>query len=116
MRNSPDIMKKIIIVGRLLSENKGIDKIIEYVNYNSDLKFIILCGRDAKGHKPGEALISLKYNGIDSKKRILYTRSPYSKLKSSYANIEKFRKQIEIIDCIGLKNIKNIKLIVNANS
>ena len=109
-------MKKVIIVGRLLSENKGIDKIIEFSNNNRELKYIILCGTDVKGHEPGKALISLKDNGIDSKKRILEIKCPYPILKSSYANIERFRKQIEIINCIGLKNIKDIKQIIKSNS
>ena len=55
-------------MGRLLSENKGIDKIIDFSNNNRELKYLILCGNDVKGHEPGKALISLKNNGIDSEK------------------------------------------------
>ena len=116
IRNSQEIMKKIVVVGRLFSENKGIDKIIEFSINNMELNYIILCGNDVKGHEPGKALISLKKNGIDSEKRILEIKCPYPILKSSFENIERFRKQIKIIDCIGLENIEDIKIIIKTNS
>src|SRR5512145_1078057 len=54
-----DIMSKIFLVGRLLSENRGIDNILETVHNYPHLRYLIICGRDVKGHLPGQALISL---------------------------------------------------------
>ncbi len=41
-----DILQHISIVGRLLSENKGIDAIIRHVNQNKKIKTIIVCGKE----------------------------------------------------------------------
>ena len=43
------ILNHISIAGRLLSENKGIDIIIEYVNNNQKINIIIICGKEVWG-------------------------------------------------------------------
>ena len=53
------LMKNISLAGRLFSENKGIDSIIRHVNSNSNVKIIIICGKEGWGHKPGSSLIDL---------------------------------------------------------
>ena len=58
IKNNNEIMEKISIVGRLLSENKGIDEIIKFTKKNTLLKYILVCGEDVKGHSPGQTLIS----------------------------------------------------------
>jgi tetrahydromethanopterin S-methyltransferase subunit A len=42
---SSEIMDKILIVGRLLSENKGIDAIIRFTLAHPELHYIIVCGK-----------------------------------------------------------------------
>ena len=61
--DDPDIMNRILIVGRLLSENRGIDVLISFALKNQDLRYIIVCGKEVKGHKSGQALLSLHKNG-----------------------------------------------------
>src|SRR5581483_4005405 len=60
-----EIMGKVAIAGRLLSENKGIDAIIDYAFAHPGLKRIVVCGREVKGHMAGHALLALHRNGID---------------------------------------------------
>lgn len=60
IKNDQEIMDKISIVGRLLSENKGIDEIIKFTTNNKSLKYLLLCGEEVKGHLPGQTLIALK--------------------------------------------------------
>ena len=71
------IMDNLIIAGRLYSENKGIDQMIDYCVNETGLKYVILCGKDTQGHYPGDALINLIENGIDDNGKILGTISPY---------------------------------------
>ena len=66
-----EIMDKLVIAGRLLTENKGIDQIIEYCIQNPQIEYIILCGKDVKGHYPGDALISLIKNGVDDGGKVI---------------------------------------------
>ncbi|MBA4460371.1 MAG: tetrahydromethanopterin S-methyltransferase subunit A, partial [Nitrosopumilaceae archaeon] len=54
--SNSDLMSEISIVGRLLSENKGIDEIIRYINQNQNIKKIIICGKEVWGHKAGHSL------------------------------------------------------------
>lgn len=38
-------MNKVLIAGRLLSENKGIDAMIAFAMKHPELKLILVCGR-----------------------------------------------------------------------
>lgn len=112
IKNNNEIMEKISIVGRLLSENKGIDEIIKFTKKNTLLKYILVCGEDVKGHLPGQTLISLKENGIDINKRIIKSSGAYPFLTCSTQDVESFRNQVNIINKNGLKDINKIKEIV----
>jgi tetrahydromethanopterin S-methyltransferase subunit A len=103
IKNNNEIMEKISIVGRLLSENKGIDE---------SLKYLLLCGEEGEGHLSGQTLIALKKNGIDQNKKIINAVAPYPFLACSNDEIEYFRHHINIIYKIGLKDIDKIKEIV----
>jgi len=104
-----DIMEGVAIAGRLLSENKGIDAMIRFAAEHSDLKRIILCGKEVKGHRAGQALLALARNGIDSEGRIVGALGPYPILKSSVHDVGAFRRQVEIIDMVGTIDINSLK-------
>ena len=102
---TPNLMDKIIIVGRLLSENKGIDMMIKFSTKNPSLHHIILCGTDVKGHRPGQALLSLHKKGVDRHGRILGVTAPYPFLSCSPMEIQLFRRQILVHDMIGTQDL-----------
>lgn len=110
---SPAIMERIAIAGRLLSENRGIDKIISYAAGHAELECILLCGKDVKGHQAGQALLALARNGIDHAGRIIGATGPYPKLRSSKEEINLFRTRVRVIDCTGLTDIERIKDLVS---
>ena len=112
IKNNNQIMEKIAIVGRLLSENKGIDEIIKFTTNNNSMKYLLLCGEEVKGHLSGQTLIALKKNGIDQNKKVINAAAPYPFLTRSNDEIEYFRQHINIIDKIGLKDIDKIKDIL----
>lgn len=112
IKNNNQIMEKIAIVGRLLSENKGIDEIIKFTTNNKSVKYLLLCGEEVKGHLSGQTLIALKKNGIDHNKKVINAAAPYPFLTCSNDKIEYFRQHINLIDKIGLKDIDKIKDIV----
>src|ERR671933_2523373 len=98
-----NIMSKILIVGRLLSENKGIDTLIKFTLMRPNLRHIIVCGKEVKGHKAGQALLSLHRNGINKNDgRIIGATGAYPSLVCSQADIESFRRQTMIYDLIGI--------------
>jgi tetrahydromethanopterin S-methyltransferase subunit A len=112
IKNNNEIMENILIVGRLLSENKGVDEIIKFTNKNTLLKHILVCGDDVKGHLPGQTIFSVKEKGIDINKRVMKTSGAYPFLTCSNEDVEYFRHQVNIIDRIGLKDINKIKDII----
>lgn len=103
-----DIMSKVAIAGRLLSENKGIDTVIRFTLENPNLRRIIVCGKDVKGHKAGQALLALARNGIDQNGKIIGALGPYPVLKSQAQDVTAFRRQVEIADMIGTVDIEKL--------
>jgi tetrahydromethanopterin S-methyltransferase subunit A len=106
------IMAKIAIAGRLLSENKGIDAMIKFTLEHQSLSRIIVCGQEVKGHRAGQALLSLYKNGIDRNGRIIGAISPYPIIKSSDSEVNAFRKQIVISNIVGTESLDKIKALV----
>ena len=103
------ILNQISIVGRLLSENKGIDSIIKYVNKNPKVDTIIVCGKEVLGHKSGHSLFQLHKNGIDQNNRIINSTSPDPFLKVSKSEIKYFQDNVNLIDLI---NVTEFELIL----
>ena len=102
------ILNHVSIVGRLLSENKGIDAIVEHVNKNQKIKIIIVCGKDVWGHKPGHSLFELHKNGIDKNNRIINSTSPEPYLTVSKSKIQYFQNNITLVNLINELDFKTI--------
>lgn len=95
-------MKKIAICGSCVTENIGVEKIIQNVVSNPYIRFLILCGKVSKGHFVDQAFISLKNNGLDKDKRIIGAKGNMPYLKGLDKDlIERFRQQITIINLTG---------------
>jgi tetrahydromethanopterin S-methyltransferase subunit A len=107
--NETKLMNKVAIVGRLLSENNGIDKIIKYCLTDKELVHLVVCGRDGGGHKPGNSLIALSVNGITKEGKIIMSKSPYPYLVSSYEEVQTFRDRITIHNLIEETNLNSIR-------
>ncbi len=102
-------MEKIAICGKCVTENIGIEKIIQNIVSNPYIRFLILCGKVSKGHFISQALISLKNNGIDKDKRIIGAKGNTPYLKGIDKDlIERFRQQITFVDLIGENDSKKI--------
>jgi len=104
-----DLLQHISIVGRLLSENKGIDVIIRHVNQNKKIKKIIVCGKEVWGHKTGHSLFKLYKNGIDNNRRIINSNSPDPFLTVTKSQITYFRNEITLVNMINETNFNKIK-------
>jgi tetrahydromethanopterin S-methyltransferase subunit A len=111
---SEDMMERILIVGRLLSENKGIDSLVRFTLKHSELVYMIVCGKDVKGHQSGQALLSLHRNGVTTDGKIIGATSPNPVLRCSQEDVESFRKQIMIYDLTGCQDIETIKIAISS--
>ena len=107
------LMDKILIVGRLFSENKGIDHLIQFCTMSSTMKYLILCGKDTSGHYPADALMNLMQNGLDVNNKIIGTKAPYPFIKCPAHLVNKFREQIKLIDLRECYDLGKITMTVN---
>lgn len=105
--------KKVAIYGSLKTENIGIEKIVANTISNPNIRYLIICGDDIRGHRSGSSLISLNKNGLNNQHRIIDAPGaiPYIENLNNEA-IERFRKQIEVVDLIGIKDKNKIDAII----
>ncbi len=95
-------MDKIAIAGKCVTENIGMEKIIKNVISNPNIRFLVLCCKEPEGHYVGQAFFCLKKNGIDSSRRIIGAKGAMPFLKNvTNEEIERFCKQVELVDMIG---------------
>lgn len=99
----------LCIVGKTETENIGIDKIIKNTITNPAIHFLIVTGKDPKGHYSGKTLLALAKNGVNKNMRIIGSPGKRPILRNvSSGEIESFRRQIKIIDMIGCENVEMI--------
>jgi len=98
------------LVGPLTTENLGIETLIRTVLRTPTIRFVILCGQEARGHYGGQALLALLASGLDERGTIIGARGPRAFLANvSAAAVDLFRQQItpiDLIDCIELDLIR----------
>lgn len=104
-------MDKVSIVGKCVTENIGIEKIIQNTVSNPKIRYMILCGKVSKGHFVSQAIESLIKNGVDKEKRIIGAKGNTPFLKNiDNELIERFRKQITPVNIMGETN--NMKIMI----
>jgi tetrahydromethanopterin S-methyltransferase subunit A len=108
MVSRSSLMDKVLIAGRLLSENKGIDAIIGFTMNHPKLNRILLCGKEVKGHRAGQALLALARNGVDTSNRIIDADGPNPIITRYAQDVDIFRRQVQVIDSIGTVDIDRI--------
>lgn len=97
--------EKVAIYGPLKTENIGVEKIVANIISNPNIRYLIVCGDEIRGHKSGASLISLNKNGVDKQNRIIDAPGaiPYIENIDEDA-IKRFQGQIETIDLINVND------------
>jgi tetrahydromethanopterin S-methyltransferase subunit A len=108
----------IAIAGSITTENLGVEHLVKNVIANPYMRHLVLWGDDVEGHLPGDALLSLSAKGLDRGKRIIGAHGARPVLKNlTESEVSHFRKQIELNDLIGRKDISalasQLKLLNN---
>lgn len=108
-RLAQDHPNELCIVGKTETENIGIDKVIKNTITNPTIKYLLLVGKEPKGHKSGETFLALSKNGVDDKMRVIGSTGKKPILRNvSVEEINSFRKQVEVVDMIGCSDEKAI--------
>lgn len=55
----------LAIAGRCDTENIGVEKVVLNLLANPRIRWLVLCGQEAQGHRTGDAFLRLKERGVD---------------------------------------------------
>ncbi len=101
------------IIGPCKTENLGVEKIVANTISNSNIRFLLICGAESKGHLPGDTILALYRNGIDEQGRILGSKGAIPFIQNLPAEaIKRFQNQITPIDKIGLEDRGQIEELI----
>lgn len=97
--------KEVAIVGTLQTENLGIERLIQNVIANPNIRFLLVCGKDSKhlvGHYPGQSLVALARSGLDGHRRIIGANGKRPVIRNiSTETVDHFRQTVEVVDMVG---------------
>lgn len=84
------------LCGEMRTENLGIERVIVNTISNCNIRYIIVCGKESKGHFAGQSLIAIHENGIDEKGKIIGSKGAIPFIENIPREaVERFRKQIK---------------------
>lgn len=98
----PPVMDRVSVLGRLLSENRGIDAMLRTLHARPGIGTVVMCGMDVAGHRAGHSLLMLHSNGIDSGGRICGSRSPEPYLRATREQVRHFCQDVQLVDMTGI--------------
>jgi tetrahydromethanopterin S-methyltransferase subunit A len=105
------------LCGEMRTENLGIERVIINTISNCNIRYIVICGKESKGHFSGQSLVAVHENGTDENGRIIGSKGAIPFIENIPKEaVERFRKQIKkVINLIDetdvIKIIERIKLI-----
>jgi tetrahydromethanopterin S-methyltransferase subunit A len=99
----------LAIAGRCDTENIGIEKVVLNLLANDHIRWLLLCGVEAPGHRAADAFLRLKERGVDANMRVLESASWRPLLKNlTLFDVARFREQIELVNLIGVTAVSKI--------
>ena len=97
------------IAGSCKTENLGLEKVIANVISNPNIRFILCCGTEVKGHLSGQSFIALHAGGVSGGKIVgAQGAIPFIENLSDEA-IKRFQEQVEIVDIMESEDMGTIK-------
>jgi len=95
--------------GSCKTENLGLEKIVANVVANPNIRFMITCGTEVKGHLSGQCLKALHAGGVEGGKSVGAKGAiPFiENLDDSV--IKRFQEQVELIDIMESEDLGAIK-------
>jgi tetrahydromethanopterin S-methyltransferase subunit A len=92
----------LCIVGKVETENIGIEKIVKNILSNKAIQYLICAGNEPPKHLTGATFLSLFENGIDEHRNIVGSPGMRPNLPNTSAEeVAEFRSRIKAIDMIG---------------
>ncbi|MBI5465354.1 tetrahydromethanopterin S-methyltransferase subunit A [Candidatus Gottesmanbacteria bacterium] len=106
-------LSKVAIIGKCVTENIGIEKVVKNIVSNPNIRFLILCGKKSSGHDVGQTLISLKKNGVDRQMKVIGSSGSIPMVKHLTSDeVRRFQQQIMDVDMQGITESSKINFKV----
>jgi tetrahydromethanopterin S-methyltransferase subunit A len=100
--------------GSSKTENLGVEKIVANIISNSNIRYILVCGTESRGHLAGHSLIAIHKNGIDEQGRIIGSKGAIPFIENIPKEaVRRFQQQVIILDRIGLVDSEEILKLIN---
>ncbi|MBI5167332.1 MAG: tetrahydromethanopterin S-methyltransferase subunit A [candidate division NC10 bacterium] len=103
------------LAGTVQTENIGIEKIVANIVANPNIRYLVLCGREVEGHRPGDAIKGLIENGIDGRRTIINcsANTPYL-FNIPLEAIQRFRQQVTLVNLLNMTDAEFLKRAVSS--
>jgi tetrahydromethanopterin S-methyltransferase subunit A len=99
----------LCIVGKVETENVGIEKIIKNVLSNPAIRYLVCTGNEPPKHLTGATILAMFRNGVNEAGRIPGAPGMRPFLtNTSAAEVRAFREQVEPVDMIGCTDVSAI--------
>jgi len=96
------------ICGSCKTENLGLEKLIANTISNPNIRFVIFCGTEVKGHLSGQSLQALHENGVEGGK-IVGSQGAIAFIENlDQAAIARFQEQVEVINIMESEDMGEI--------
>jgi len=95
--------------GSCKTENLGLEKVIANIVANPNIRFMLCCGTEVKGHLAGQTMIALHKGGV-KEGRVVGAEGaiPFIENLNDDA-IKRFQEQVECVNIMESEDLKTIK-------
>jgi tetrahydromethanopterin S-methyltransferase subunit A len=105
--------KGAAICGSCKTENLGLEKVIANIISNPNIRFILLCGTEVKGHLAGQTMVALHKNGVKDGRVVGAEGAiPFIENLSGDA-IKRYQEQCELVNIMESEDTGTIAAKIN---
>jgi len=105
--------KGAAICGSCKTENLGLEKVIANIISNPNIRFILLCGTEVKGHLAGQTMVALHKNGVKDGRVVGAEGAiPFIENLSGDA-IKRYQEQCELVNIMESEDTGTIVAKIN---
>ena len=101
------------LCGSCKTENLGLEKVIANYIANPNIRFMLLCGTEVKGHLSGQSMVALHKGGVKDG-RIVGAEGAIPFIENlNDAAIKRFQEQITVVNIMESEDLNAIKAKIN---
>jgi len=101
------------LAGSCKTENLGIEKVVANVISNPNIRFVLLCGTEVKGHLSGQSIEAMHKNGVEGGKIVGSTGAIPFLENLTAEHIKRFQEQVEFVNIMETEDIGKISAKMN---